>query len=145
MQSQATWKLKRHGKKTKINMSSIKDQGESIIVHEVDLRISSIVNSKMFEAKGAFIILVETFNMPSQKYLGLQHVSLLKDLKLADIRAEDIKVLIGAHIPEAFHQLGIKSGDKGEPIAIETRFGWAVFGSKGECRSNINQISVNFL
>ena len=40
--------------------------------------------------------------MPPQKYLGLQHFSLLKGLKLADIRAEAIKVLIGAGIPEVF-------------------------------------------
>ena len=48
--------LKLHENKTKTKMSSFKNQGESIIVHEVDLRISSIVNNKMFEAKGAFII-----------------------------------------------------------------------------------------
>ena len=59
--------LKLHGNKTKIKMSSIKDQGESIVAHEVDLTISSIVNDKMFEANGAFIITVEKFNMPSQK------------------------------------------------------------------------------
>ena len=125
--------LKLHGNKTKIKMSSIKDKGESIIVHEVDLRISSIVNNKLFEAKGVFIIPVGKFNMPSQKNLGLQHVSHLKGLKLADIRAEDIKVQIGEDIPEAFHQLDIKSGDKAEPIAIKTPFGWAGFGSKCVC------------
>ena len=70
--------LKLHGNKSKIKMSSIKDQGESIIVHEADLRISSIVNNKIFEVKGAFIFPVEKFNMLSQKYLGLQHVSHLK-------------------------------------------------------------------
>ena len=139
-----TAELKLHGNKTKIKMSSIKDQGQSIIVHEVDLRISSIAN-KMFEVKGAFIIPVEKFNMPSQKYLGLQHVSHLKGLKLAVIRAEDIKVLTGADIPEAFHKLDIKSGDKGEPIAIKIPFGWAVFGSKCMCKSHINQIAVNCL
>ena len=37
--------LKLHGNKTKIKMSSIKDQGECIIVHEIDLRISSIANN----------------------------------------------------------------------------------------------------
>ena len=137
--------LKLHGNKTKVKMSSIKDQGESIIAHEVDLRISSIVNNKMFEAKGAFIITVEKFNMPSQKYLGLQRVSHLEGLKLADIRAEDVKVLIGLDIPEAFHQLDIKSGNKGEPIVIKTPFGWAVFGRQGVCKSNIKQISVNCL
>ena len=63
--------LKLHGNKIKIKMSSIKDQWESIIVHEVDLRISSIINNKMFEAKGAFIISVEKFNMHLQKYFGL--------------------------------------------------------------------------
>ena len=83
--------------------------------------------------------------MPSQKYIGLQHVSHLKGLKLADIRAEDIKVLIGADIPEAFHQLYITSEDKGEPIAIKTPFCWAVLGSKCMCKSSINQISVNCL
>ena len=137
--------LKLHGDKTKIKMSSIKDQGKSIIAHEVDLKISSIINNKMFEAKGAFIIPVEKFNMPSQKYLGLQYVSHLRGLKLADIRAEDIKVLIGADIPEVLHQLDIKSGGKGEPIAIKTPFGWTVFGSKCVCKSKFNQISVNCL
>ena len=83
--------------------------------------------------------------MPSQKYLGLQYVSHLKGLKLANIRAEDIKVLIRADIPEAFHQLGINSGYKGKPIALKTPFGWAVFGSKCVSKSNINQISVNYL
>ena len=72
--------------------------------------------------------------MPSQKYFGLKHARNLKGLKLADIRAEYIKVLIGADIPEAFHHLGIKSGDKGEPIAIKTPLGWTVFGSKGVCK-----------
>ena len=44
--------------------------------------------------------------MPPQKYLGLQHFSILKGLKLADIRAEAIKVLIGADIPEVFSSTG---------------------------------------
>ena len=88
--------LKLHGNKTKIKMSSIEDWRESIIAHEVDLKISRIINNKMFKAKGTFIIPVEKFSMLSQKYLGLQHVSHLKGLKLVDIRAEDIKVLIGA-------------------------------------------------
>ena len=100
--------LKLHGNKTKIKMSSIKDQGESIIVHEVDLGIYCIFNKKMFKAKGTFIIPVEKFNMPSHKYLWLQHVSHLTSLKPADIRAEDIKVLIGGDISEAFHQLDIR-------------------------------------
>ena len=34
-------------------------------VHEVDLRISSIVNNKMFEVKSALIIPVVKFNIPS--------------------------------------------------------------------------------
>ena len=64
-------------------------------------------------------------------------------MKLADIRAEDIKVLIGGDIPEVFYKLVIKPGDKGEPIAIKRPFGWTVFGSKCVCKSNITQISVN--
>ena len=56
-----------HGNKTKIDIRSMKDQGEGIIVHEVHLEISSIVNNKMFEVKGEFIIPVETFNMPFPK------------------------------------------------------------------------------
>ena len=119
--------LKLHGNKTKIKMSSIKDRGESIIVHEVDLRFSSNVNNKMFEAKGAYIIPVEKFNMP---YLGFKHVSHLKGLKVTDIRAEDLKVLIGADI---------------KPWRLKTSFGWAVFESKCLCKSNTNQISVNCL
>ena len=127
--------LKLHGNKTEIKMSN-KVQG---------VRISNIAINKIFEAKDLFIIPVKKFNMTSQNYLGLKDVSHLKGLKLADIRAEDIKVLIGAGIPKAFHQLDIKSRDKREPIAIKTPFGWAVFDSKCVCKSNIKQISVNCL
>ena len=56
-----------HGNKTKIDMRSMKDQREGIIVHEVHLEISSIVNNKKFEVKREFIIPVETFNMPFPK------------------------------------------------------------------------------
>ena len=62
--------LKLHGNKTKIKMSSIKDQGENIIAHEVDLKISSIINNKMFEAKGAFIIPVEKLICLPRSTLG---------------------------------------------------------------------------
>ena len=86
--------LKLHGNKTKIKMSSIKDQGEITIVYGVDLRIFSIVNNKTFQAKDSFIILEEKLSIPSQNCLELQHVSHFKGLKLADITAEDIKVLI---------------------------------------------------
>ena len=53
------------------------------------------VNNKTFQAKVEFIIPVEKFNMSSQKYFGLQDVSHLKGLKLAVIRAKEIKVLLG--------------------------------------------------
>ena len=81
--------------------------------------------------------------MPSQKYLGLQHVSHLKGLKLANIRAEDITVLIKADIHEAFHQVDMKSQDKGELIEIKTPLGWVLSESNCVCKSNINQISAN--
>lgn len=87
-------------------MTSIKDQGEGIIVHGDELRISSFANSKMFKTKGTFIALAEKLNMGYRKYLGLLPVNHLKGLKLADIRAEAIKVLIGADIPEVFSSTG---------------------------------------
>ena len=37
--------LKVHRNKTKIKINSIKDQGDSILLHEVDLRNSSIINN----------------------------------------------------------------------------------------------------
>lgn len=110
-------------------MSSIKDQGEITIVYGVDLRIFSIVNNKMFQAKDSFMILVEKFSMSFQNCLGLQHVSHFKGLKLADITAEDIKVLIWADIPEAFHQVDMKSGHKRQPIVIKKPVGCSVFAS----------------
>ena len=54
-------------------------------------------------------------------------------------------MLLGVNIPEAFHQLDVKSVNNGEPIAIKTPLGWAVFGRKCVCKSNINQTSVNCL
>ena len=107
-----------HGNKTKIDIRSMKDQGEGIIVHEVHLEISSIVNNKMFEVKVNSLSQWRRSTCHFQKYLGLWNVSHLKGLKQTDIRSEDIEMLIGADIPEAFRQLDNKSGDRGEPIAI---------------------------
>ena len=49
--------------KPKFKVGRIKDQRGSIIVHKVDLRISSIPNNKIFEGKGAFIIPVVKFKL----------------------------------------------------------------------------------
>ena len=57
----------------------------------------------------------------------------LQGLKLSNVNPSDAMVVIGANVLEVFIQLDIRKGKEGQPLAIQTPFGWAIFGSTEKC------------
>ena len=141
-------KLKLNGKKRSINVSSIKDTGETVRVHEVAIEVRDDNNTSSFVIKEALAIEKDKFHMPSQQLpLGYQSDKTwdyLHGLHLVNIEANKVTMAIGADVPAALIQLHIRRGKQGQPLAVRTPFGWAIFGSSKTQVDDINeQVSVN--
>ena len=54
-------------------------------------------------------------------------------MKLSNINPSDVMVVISADVPEVFIQLDIRKGKEGQPLAIQSLFGWKIFGSSKKC------------
>ena len=52
----------------------------------------------------------------------------LDGIDLDDIKPQDISILVGANVPEAFIPLEIRRGLNQQPLALRTKFGWTLFG-----------------
>ncbi|KAK3729175.1 hypothetical protein QZH41_000580 [Actinostola sp. cb2023] len=52
----------------------------------------------------------------------------LYDVNLLDIEDKKVKLIIGSNVPEAFWVMEERRGNKGEPYAIRSPFGWTLFG-----------------
>ena len=44
------------------------------------------------------------------------------------VAAEDVSILIGADVPETVLAKSWRCGNVGQPLAVETVFGWTLFG-----------------
>ena len=53
-------------------------------------------------------------------------------------------VVIGANVPEAFKQLDIRKAKEGQPLAMQTPFGWTIVGSSKKCSpTETKKVAVN--
>ena len=104
-------------------------------------------NTSSFVIKAALAIEKEKFNMPSQQlpsgYESNNTWQYLHGLQLVNVEPSKVTVVIGADVPEAFIQLDIKRGQQGQPLAIQTPFGWAIFGSSKSQENDTKKFAVN--
>ena len=82
------------------------------------------------------------FCCPSFNMSELHNVMHLKGLNLSDVKACDVKLLIGANVPRAHLQLEVRQGAINDPIAILTPLGWCVMGVKNETPFHVNCMST---
>ena len=122
------------GEPTNINLSTIKDKGESIDLFKVELEFSPVTdNDKKFVNKNVLTIPKYKFFVPNQtlpnKFSEDKDYAHMHGLGLNNIKAEDIKLLLGADMGEAIVSLEVKIGNPGIPLAVRTIFGWTLMGS----------------
>ena len=56
---------------------------------------------------------------------------------------EKISILIGADMPELHLYLNYKLGKPSEPVAIETKLGWVIFGGKQIQKDTLSKVISN--
>ena len=89
------------------------------------------------------------FNMPAKSILEktrINELEHLKGIKIHNVSASDITVLIGVNTPEAFIQSEVRKGLPNEPCAIKTALGWSLLGnitSKNETNNANSKLSIN--
>ncbi len=70
-------------------------------------------------------------DLPLQGAIGVKSLPHIKELQLADPRFHkpgQIDLLIGCNILQDILDLEIRRGDKLQPIARKTTFGWVIMG-----------------
>ena len=71
-----------------------------------------------------------------------------KDLKIPDVDDKQVTMLIGANVPEVQMNEECRWGKSGEPFAVRTVLGWAVFGPVDVANilsSQVVNVHVNFV
>ena len=122
-----------------VNISSTKDSEELINVDEVELYVTDEGNTSSLHINKALVIKRERFNLLAQ-FLPIHFQQNgewvhLQRLKLANINPGDVMVVIGTYVSEAFIQLSIRKGKESQQSAIQTPFGWMIFGCSKKCSS----------
>ena len=119
-------------------------------MQEVAIDVSSKDGSFRITIDSAFIVPAEKFNMPSQmrpaSHEDSEIYTHLDGIELESVSPDDITILIGANAPEALVTTDIRRGNKDQPLAVNTKFGWTLFGSSTPVNSKSNyQSNVSLL
>ena len=102
--------LKLRGYKKTISISSVIDEYEEVKVKEVSLRIQDIKEENELYIS-ALTLPKNMFNMPPQSILEITRINQLehlKGIKIHNVSASDITILIGANAREAFIQSEVR-------------------------------------
>ena len=69
------------------------------------------------------------FQCPAQHIGENENCDHLQGLEFPDIEHGEIKLLIGANVPQAHIQSEVRVGQLNQPIAVQTLFGWSLMGA----------------
>jgi hypothetical protein len=99
---------------------------------KLSLEISSRCGGYRTMIKEVFAAPAGKFNMPSRPSVDIgtgENFPHLKDVNLEAVSAKDVTMLIGANSPRSVLHTNVRWGEEGQPAAVETVFGWTLFGN----------------
>eukprot|EP00112_Aurelia_sp_Birch-Aquarium-sp1_P010042 Seg2164.6 transcript_id=Seg2164.6/GoldUCD/mRNA.D3Y31 product="hypothetical protein" protein_id=Seg2164.6/GoldUCD/D3Y31 len=133
-----------------VHVRSIKEEGEPLLVERVSFRISPTDGKCTFDVNNAYVMPRSKFNTPSQRLPTSFRIDpkykYLHGLKLCDVSAKDVDLLIGADIPEALIASQVQREPPGQPFAVETPLGWTLLGvADGGAKSARIQLDFNHM
>ena len=117
---------------------------------EVSLRIQDMKEENELHIS-ALTLPKNMFNMPAQSILekeSINQLEHLKGIKIHNVSASDITILIGVNASEAFIKAEVRKGLPNEPYAIKTALGWSLLGNitnKNETNNTNYKLSINGL
>ena len=125
-------KLKLKGYSRIINISSIKNEPESVKLKKISLKIYNMDQKNEVEVE-AYTLPKIMFNMPSQSSPSngdnqntFDH---LEDIQIPKICASEVTILIGANARNKFLQLEVRRGNPRKPYAFKTILGWSLLSN----------------
>ena len=99
----------------------------------VTFTITSTDGKAKFEVEEGYVAKEDKFNMPGRRRLVNEgdedFFTHLDDLSFDEVSPSDVTLLIGADIPTAHLCSEVRQGNKGQPLALKTAFGWCLFGN----------------
>ena len=108
-----------------MNVSSTNDHdAEPMYIKEV-----RTVNSESFS------------NVQQNIHTDWKHV---KNLNITDVKATEVRSLIGINAPKAHIQTDFREGQEIQPIALCKKLGWSILGTTSRCESDTIQAEVHF-
>ncbi|XP_074641172.1 uncharacterized protein LOC141898924 [Tubulanus polymorphus] len=83
-------------------------------------------------------------NCPPQTFseVSLNKLSHLNGLSFTDYSPCQVKILIGANVPQVHVQLEVREGSSQQPAAIKTRLGWCLFGNMSYVNSSVANVNT---
>ena len=136
-------KLCLKGKPKPINLSTVKESTKEAF-KEVALNVSSVDGRNQYDVSQALVFPKDKFRMPSQPRPpdDSDMYTRLDGIQLSEVRSDQIGILIGCDVPEAAIARNVRRGSNGNLLAIETIFGWTLYGASNHSTSFNNQISL---
>ena len=119
------------GKKCVLPLGTVIDDARDLLVPEVSLDVSAVDGDESFPIEEAYILPTEKFKMPAQPCPPdlSEAYTHLEGIDVVPVSPNQITILIGANVPEAHLQLEVRKGSRNQPWAINTPFGWTLFGT----------------
>ena len=112
---------------------------------EVDLTISSLDGLTQIDIERAWTvpkIPISRRSLPTTD--GIKKWPHLEGIEFPALNEQEITILIGSNVPEAFWQDDDRRGNYKEPYAVKSPLGWTVIGPSGTKENSANHGTVNF-
>jgi len=113
------------GKSVTYRLNTLSASNEIKDTNVVQLALTSNDGTKMLKVANVHVVKEIPVNMPQINVNGYEH---LKGLVKHSSVIDQVDLLIGQDNAEALIPLEVKRGQKGEPFAVRTLFGWSING-----------------
>ncbi|KAJ8024753.1 hypothetical protein HOLleu_34754 [Holothuria leucospilota] len=130
--------LRLKGKPTKFNLNTVIGEGPSEFGLEVEMTAGALSGNGVVHLPKVWSV----DNLPIDKgslpgVEDIQRWPHLKGIEFPQIEENDVMLLIGCDVPEAFWALEEKRGRRKEPFAIRSLLGWTIMGPVGTSATRV--------
>ena len=134
--------LKEHSKTLIMNTVNAESTHKSQVV-SVKVSSTNDLDAEPMYIKEVWTVNSESFsNVQQNIHTDWKHV---KNLNILDVKATEVRLLIGINAPKAHIQTDFREGRENQPIAVCTRLGWSILGTTSRSESDEIQAKVHFI
>ena len=134
-------KLGLEGKPVSYSLSTLSHSQIDVRSKTVDLVLRSKDGREVLKVFGVYVvdrIPVKAHDVQNYRFPHLQDIDICNGVSEVDL-------LIGQDNAEALIPLRVRKGSKGQPIAVQTLFGWSVSGPETACHSIRKDVISHFV